>query len=1233
MGTRTPLILIHGLDGDSSMPPSSTDLYMFQNLSNYLSSDSTFVSNYKIFTFNYLSNVYTVSQIGAALETWMDYFRTSWDPYSEGDTPFDRDVVIIGHSMGGLVSRALMNENTVAAGAQAGVPAGARVLRLITLSTPHHGSALTNDTNFCLHGQSNLDWQLVLTQLSAAWIGTSAASDIDAPNRGDLLADQYYANLDYASTPSLYSSPDVNTWLDADNLITTYNGKINAYYGVLGSYEDVPTYGSDSALQIDLEIGSLALQLGSETGGVFSTGFTTAELPAADEFLQVSSVILERIDTGNFSGNITSVANDGLVPDFSGRFDGASVFKIVKCVNTTHMDVIENTGGTCTDEETQKTGSIFTLLDADLESIVSLNNPSPTLTSISPSSGAVGAAALPLTVDGTDFVSGATVLWNGTPLQTTFVNSTQLTAAVPASDLVTGGSFPVTVANPSPGGATSGPQTFSVTNPAPTVASLLPATATAGGAAFTLTVTGTNFVAASIVDWNGNPLPTTYVSGAQLTAAVPAADIATAGSASITVVNPAPGGGTSTALAFTIDNPVPSATALSPSSATAGGAAFTLTVTGTNFISGASVDWNGSSRTTTYVSATQLTAAILAGDIATAGTASVTVVNPAPGGGTSNPVPFSVNAAASSIAISSLSTSSLTVVQGGASATVTVNLTRSNYTGSVTLSTSTLPSGVTATITQPGTGNSGTIALSAASGAAAVSNQTVTITASGSGATSVTAAFNLTVEVPPSIAISASPGSVTLTAGGSAQTVTVNVTETSYTGSVTLATSALPAGVTVAITQPGTGTSGSISLAAAAGAATVSSQTITVTASGSGVSSATATFSLTVNPAPSIAISASPSSVTLTAGGSAQTVTVTVAETNYTGSVALAASNLPSGVIANITQPGTGNSGSIILTAAGNAAVVANQTVTVTASGSGVSPATATFSLTVNLVPSITISASPSSVAITAGGSAQTVTVNVTDTDYTGSVTLATSTLPSGVTAAITQPGTGASGSISLSAAAGAATVSNQTVTITASGSGVSSAPATFSLTVNPASAFSLSISPGSDSVTAGQSASYTLSVTPVGGFNQQVSLTCTGAPSEATCSVSPASVTLNGTDTAKPTVTVTTTAASQAAPGRRFFPPGTARPPAFAWFAWLFLLLASASLAAARRRRIRFSPALLAATALLLLTLAACGGGSSANTSNAGTPAGTYTLTLTGTYTGSSGTMTRTTTATLTVN
>jgi hypothetical protein len=86
----------------------------------------------------------------------------------------------------------------------------------------------------------------------------------------------------------------------------------------------------------------------------------------------------------------------------------------------------------------------------------------------------------------------------------------------------------------------------------------------AGGSAFTLTVNGTNFGSQAVVNWNGAARATTFVSGNQVTAAIPAADVATAGSAAVTVTNPGtPGTGmygsggtlaeTSSPMSFTIN--------------------------------------------------------------------------------------------------------------------------------------------------------------------------------------------------------------------------------------------------------------------------------------------------------------------------------------------------------------------------------------------------------------------------------------------------------------------------------------------------------------------------------------------------------------------------------------------------------------------------------------------------------------------------------------------------------
>ncbi len=103
-------------------------------------------------------------------------------------------------------------------------------------------------------------------------------------------------------------------------------------------------------------------------------------------------------------------------------------------------------------------------------------------------------------------------------------------------------------------------------------------------------------------------------------------------------VGGAPGSGT--VFKLTVQTPAPTITSISPTSAIAGDPTFTLTVNGTNFVRGSTVSFSGNARATTFVSATQLTAAILASDIAIAGTFNVTVTNS--GGGTSNSVSFTV---------------------------------------------------------------------------------------------------------------------------------------------------------------------------------------------------------------------------------------------------------------------------------------------------------------------------------------------------------------------------------------------------------------------------------------------------------------------------------------------------------------------------------------------------------------------------------------------------------------
>jgi hypothetical protein len=139
--------------------------------------------------------------------------------------------------------------------------------------------------------------------------------------------------------------------------------------------------------------------------------------------------------------------------------------------------------------------------------------------------------------------------------------------------------------------------------------------------------------------------------------------------------------------------PVPVISGISPAFTSAGGAIFTLTVTGSEFTTGSTVYWGTSALATTYGSATQLTAQVPATDIATGGTtAAITVQTPSPGGGTSNSFQFEVNSASGSTTGPTFSSTTATIT-AGSPASYPVTLPSSVESASVTCLN--LPTGAT----------------------------------------------------------------------------------------------------------------------------------------------------------------------------------------------------------------------------------------------------------------------------------------------------------------------------------------------------------------------------------------------------------------------------------------------------------------------------------------------------------------------------------------------------------
>ena len=106
------------------------------------------------------------------------------------------------------------------------------------------------------------------------------------------------------------------------------------------------------------------------------------------------------------------------------------------------------------------------------------------------------------------------------------------------------------------GGGGSG-NGLSASNPVPAISSLAPISAPAGSAAQTLTLNGSGFIPSSTVTYNGSARAAAYISAAQLTISLSAADQASAGAYPVVVTNPSPGGGVSNAMEFTISNPAP----------------------------------------------------------------------------------------------------------------------------------------------------------------------------------------------------------------------------------------------------------------------------------------------------------------------------------------------------------------------------------------------------------------------------------------------------------------------------------------------------------------------------------------------------------------------------------------------------------------------------------------------------------------------------------------------------
>lgn len=313
---------------------------------------------------------------------------------------------------------------------------------------------------------------------------------------------------------------------------------------------------------------------------------------------------------------------------------------------------------------------------------------------LSPAQWPAGGSAFNLTVDGTGFVAGAVVRFNGVNRPGVLQGTTRLIVYIPPGDVLAPGTAEVVVVNPN--GVVSNALSLLATGTGPpvdpspeeeepsdppvgvtpspsgsvTLTALHPVSWPAGGTAFNLTADGTGFTAGSAVRFNGVNRTGVLQGTTRLIVYIPPSDVAVPKTASVDVVVPGADGGVSNALSFPVTgggivndpivnepidddpilddggsalNPVPTISALSPLSWPAGGSAFNLTVDGRDFVDGAVVRYNNANRPGVRQGTTRLIVYIPPSDVIAPSTAAIRVFNPEPGGGTSNALTFTVS--------------------------------------------------------------------------------------------------------------------------------------------------------------------------------------------------------------------------------------------------------------------------------------------------------------------------------------------------------------------------------------------------------------------------------------------------------------------------------------------------------------------------------------------------------------------------------------------------------------
>lgn len=485
-----------------------------------------------------------------------------------------------------------------------------------------------------------------------------------------------------------------------------------------------------------------------------------------------------------------------------------------------------------------------------------VNNPSPVIAAVSPASVVAGSATQTLDLTGTGFVPSSSVAWNGSALATIWVSATELKATLPASALGGSSASALTVQNPAPGGGTSAAESFNVTSPTPVLTSISPQIVPAGQAA-TITLTGTGFEANSVVEWNGAPRTTIFVSATILQVSLSAADLQNVKTGSLTVTNPGPNSSTSGSQSLaTTNQPFPTITGVNISTAPGFGpcAQLQITVTGKNFYSDSTIQVNGVALQSVVYGGdlTSLFNFLPPGLVTKPGALSVTVGDPG------NPAlvsePF-VYPATSPTVLAICASPSPATVYPQSSFTIMVQPTEVNATGTEQISVGNLPTGLTVTNSPTPLPATGAAVHFKAAASLAAGNYTIPLQATA-GSTTASDELALTVGTGtvPGFGFSAPLlREVAIPIGGSGSITFGTLGSPGVDYDITPSVSGLPAGTSASLspTTFSVGQSVTVTITAAANAPVTQNATVTLTGTPSAsVAPSTTTFYLDVTQPP-----------------------------------------------------------------------------------------------------------------------------------------------------------------------------------------------------------------------------------------------------------------------------------------------------------------------------------------------------------------------------------------------